>query len=49
MTQLLEISQRDRGFRNDIGRRGLLVLFDMLGTAHPLTQRFRPLLASALN
>jgi len=49
MAQLLEIAQRGREFRDDIGRRGLVALFEMLGTAHPLTQRFRPLLVSALN
>jgi len=49
MAQLLEIAQRGRGFRNDIGRRGLVALFEMLGTEHPLTARFRPLLVSALN
>jgi putative thioredoxin len=49
MAQLLEIAQRGRGFRDDIGRRGLVALFDMLGTEHALTARFRPLLASALD
>ena len=49
MAQLLEIAQRERGFRDDVGRRGLVALFEMLGTEHPLTQRYRPLLVSALN
>lgn len=49
MAHLLEIAQRDRGFRHDIGRRGLVALFDMLGTEHVLTQRYRPLLVAALN
>lgn len=49
MAQLLEIAQRGRGFRDGIGRRGLVALFDMLGTEHPLTARFRPLLVSALD
>jgi len=48
MRELLEIVRRDRAFRQDIGRRGLLVLFEMLGGAHPLTQRYRPLLTSVL-
>ncbi len=48
MNQLLEIVRRDRAFHQDIGRRGLLVLFEMLGGAHPLTVRFRPLLTSVL-
>ncbi|OFZ69686.1 MAG: hypothetical protein A2Z01_05560 [Betaproteobacteria bacterium RBG_16_58_11] len=49
MAQLLEIAQRGRGFRDGIGRRGLVALFDMLSTEHPLTARFRPMLASALD
>ena len=49
MAQLLEITLRARGFRNDIGRRGLLALFDMLGAEHPLTLRYRVLLVQALN
>lgn len=48
MNALLEIARRDRAFRQDIGRRGLLVLFEMLGGAHPLTQHYRPLLTSVL-
>lgn len=47
--QLLEITRRDRSFRNDAGRRGLVSVFELLGTAHPLTQRYRPELVSALN
>lgn len=48
MAQLLEIAQRDRAFQQEIGRRGLVALFDMLGGAHPLTARYRPLLTSVL-
>jgi len=49
MAELLEIARQDRAFRQDIGRRGLVALFDMLGGAHPLTARYRPLLTSALS
>lgn len=49
MAELLEIARRDRGFRHDIGRRRLVALFDMLGTEHPLTARYRPLLTNAMN
>ena len=49
MAQLLEIVQLERGFRDDIGRRGLLALFEMLGAEHPLTLRYRVLLVQALN
>ena len=45
----LPLPRRDRGFRHDIGRRGLVALFDMLGTEHPLTARYRPLLTNAMN
>lgn len=46
--QLLEIVRRDRAWRDDIGRRGMIALFDLLGSAHPLTQRYRTLLSEAL-
>lgn len=49
MQQLLEIVRQDRAFHQEIGRRGLLTLFEMLGSANPLTSRYRPQLMSALN
>jgi len=49
MAEMLEIVRRDRGFEQDIGRRGLVTLFEMLGGEHPLTARYRPLLVNALN
>ena len=49
MAELLEIARRDRDFRDDIGRRGLVVLFDMLGGTHPLTVQYRPLLVDSLH
>lgn len=49
MAELLEIVRRDRGFRQDVGRRGLVSLFDLLGSAHPLTAQYRPLLVNALH
>lgn len=49
LTELLEITRRDRTFRQDIGRRGLVTLFDLLGNAHPLTARYRSQLLSLLN
>jgi putative thioredoxin len=48
MEQLLEIVQRDRGFQDDIGRKTLLSVFDLLGGGE-LVSRYRRLLASALN
>jgi putative thioredoxin len=48
MEQLLEIVQRDRSFQDDIGRKTLLSVFDLLGGGE-LVSRYRRLLASALN
>lgn len=47
MDQLLEIVRRDRGFGDDIGRKTLLSVFDLLGGGE-LLSRYRRLLASAL-
>ena len=47
MDQLLEIIRRDRGFEDDIGRKTLLAVFDLLG-ADPLVSQYRRKLASAL-
>ncbi|MBI1284347.1 MAG: tetratricopeptide repeat protein [Thiobacillus sp.] len=48
MDQLLEIIQRDRSFREDIGRTTLLSVFNLLGGSE-LVSRYRRKLASALN
>ena len=48
MEQLLEIFGRDRGFKDDIGRRTLLDVFNLLGGGE-LVSKYRRLLASALN
>ncbi|HUX32129.1 MAG TPA: co-chaperone YbbN [Thiobacillus sp.] len=47
MDQLLEIVRRDRGFGDDIGRKTLLSVFDLLGGGE-LLSRYRRMLASAL-
>lgn len=49
MEQLLEILRRNRAFAEDGGRRGLVALFDILGTEHPLVSRYRSLMSSALH
>ena len=49
MDQLLEIVRRDRTFQDDIGRKSLLDVFDLLGGQGELVSRYRRLLASALN
>ncbi len=48
MDQLLEIIRRDRSFENDIGRKTLLSVFDLLGSSE-LVSQYRRKLASALN
>lgn len=49
MEQLIEIVRRDRGFQDDIGRKTLLDVFNLLGGQGELVSRYRRLLASALN
>jgi len=49
MADLLAIARTDRGFRNDIGRTSLLALFDLLGSAHPLTRQYRQALSESLH
>jgi putative thioredoxin len=48
MSHLLEIARHDRAHRNDIGRRGLIALFNLLGPEHTLTQRYRRALFETL-
>ncbi|MHB1188233.1 tetratricopeptide repeat protein [Thiobacillus sp.] len=47
MDQLLEIVRRDRGFGDDIGRKTLLSVFDLLGSGE-LVSRYRRQLSSVL-
>lgn len=49
LEELLFIARTDRGFRHDIGRTSLLALFDLLGSAHPLTRQYRQALSEALH
>lgn len=46
---LLEIVRRDRGFRDDAGRKTMLALFTMLGGDHPLAQQYRSKMSNILN
>lgn len=48
MDQLLEIVRRDRAFREDAGRKGLLAIFNMLGNENALVVTYRALLSEAL-
>jgi putative thioredoxin len=49
MYQLLEIVRRDRGFRDDIGRKTLLDVFNLLGGQGELVATYRRKLAALLN
>jgi putative thioredoxin len=49
MEQLLEIVRRDRGFRDDAGRKTLIRLFNLLGSDSQLVRDYRSELATALN
>jgi putative thioredoxin len=41
LEQLLEIMRRDRGFRDDLGRRSLVSVFEIIGGDSELAKRFR--------
>mgnify|MGYP000518499773 CR=1 FL=1 len=49
MEALLLIARTDRSYRHDLGRTSLLALFDLLGSAHPLTRQFRQALSESLH
>ena len=49
MDQLLEIVRRDRAFREDAGRKGLIAIFNMLGNENEMVATYRSLLTEALN
>ncbi len=49
LAELLWLARADRAYRHDIGRTSLLALFEILGGAHPLTQRYRRALSESLH
>lgn len=49
MDQLLEIVRRDRAFRDDAGRKGLIAIFNMLGNEDEVVTNYRALLTEALS
>jgi len=49
MDELLLIARTDRSHRHDLGRTSLLALFDLLGSAHPLTRQYRQALSESLH
>jgi putative thioredoxin len=48
MDQLLEIVRRDRAFREDAGRKGLIAIFNMLGAENEMVATYRNMLTEAL-
>jgi putative thioredoxin len=49
MEQLLEIVRRDRAFREDAGRKGLIAIFNMLGSENEMVTTYRSLLTEVLH
>jgi len=49
MEQLLEIMRRDRGFKDDAGRKGLVELYGLLGRDDERVARYRSLMAQVLH
>jgi putative thioredoxin len=49
LQQLLEIVRTDRTFGDDVGRKTMLALFELLGNDHELASQYRRLLAASLN
>jgi putative thioredoxin len=49
LEQLLEIVQRDRAFGDDIGRKSMLAVFDLIADQPAVLAAWRRRLSSALN
>ncbi len=48
LEQLLELMKRDRAFENDAGRKGMLAVFDLLGSGHKLAAQYRAKMMNCL-
>jgi putative thioredoxin len=49
MEQLFELLSRDRSFRDDAGRNGLIEIFQLLDNSGPLVKRYRRMMATAMH
>jgi putative thioredoxin len=48
LSQFLEIVKIDRAFQDDVGRKGMVQIFEVLGSDDPLTEQYRNELAKVL-
>ncbi|QIK37460.1 thioredoxin [Caldichromatium japonicum] len=48
LEHLLELVRRDRAYGEDAGRKGMIAIFDILGSGHELAARYRARMMSAL-
>jgi len=46
---LLRLLQKDRAYRDDAGRKGMLAVFEIIGTSNPLVARYRGRMFNALH
>lgn len=49
LEQLLEVIRRNKRYREELGRKSMLFVFDILGRENPLVSRYRSLMATAMN
>ncbi len=49
MDELLEVIRRDRRFRDELARKSMLSIFELLGRGNPLVGRYRSLMATAMH